>query len=289
MHFILCVLLFLPSVIWTTDPEKIAKACEATISPFSYPLNIHIRNGWCLDEPLLICCHGYGSSAILGDILRTNPQIRGPILSFDFPDHDILARGYDPKDSTFGTIQEILPLLYILKLCVVEAEADRVVLYGFSAGGGAAVNAIAALNTDRFDADMQKIGLGPEGKKAILRSIQNGLVILDCPLKSVDEILETRTEASCFDILAERYRLNNMRPIDALQAFAGLTLNVIVYFEMPDQILSNRDDALFIRRLIQNNPRGKNVPVVGTSGGHNEFHPLLWQAYAQFLANPSAF
>lgn len=282
------LLAVLPCVIFATDAQQLKNAFEAEPPPFGYDLNIKLYNGASRDEPLMIACHGYGSNAILGDILRTNPQIRGPIVSFNFPDHDIMERGYDPKDSVFGTVQEILPLLYVLKESVSRAGADKVNLYGFSAGGGAVINTIAALNSHHFDAAMQRIGITEQDKVAILDAIQKGVVILDCPLKSVDEIIGVRGQNPTLDAVSERYRVNHMRPIDALQSLQGLSLNVLVYFEVPDEALSNRDDALYIRQLRQYN-KGKTVPVMGTTTGHNDYHPVLWHTYSQFVENPRTF
>ncbi len=40
-----------------------------------------------------------------------------------------------------------------------------------------------------------------------------------------------------------------MEPIDALEGLENLSLHIVVYFQNPDEVLSNRDDEVFIERL----------------------------------------
>lgn len=71
-----------------------------------------------------------------------------------------------------------------------------------------------------------------------------------------------------------------MIPLEVLSTLAGLKLVLFVHFEKPDEILSNRDDEIFIERLIQANRKGKTfVTTGGSSGltGHNTLHKALWK------------
>lgn len=144
----------------------------------------------------------------------------------------------------------------------------------------AAPNALAVLNQTIYDTQLQSIGISPADKKAILTAIGNGLIILDCPLKSVEEVIALRGPSKAFKVLAANYERNNMRPIDAINKLAGLTLNILLYFEQPDDILGNQDDHLFIDRLTKAN-KGKTTVVLGSDGGHNGYHEALWQAYGK--------
>jgi hypothetical protein len=58
-----------------------------------------------------------------------------------------------------------------------------------------------------------------------------------------------------------------------------LSLRVLVYFETPDEALSNRDDALFIDRLRAFNKGGTVQAFSGNNGGHATYHKALWKAY----------
>jgi hypothetical protein len=81
-------------------------------------------------------------------------------------------------------------------------------------------------------------------------------------------------------ILAERYRANNMRPIDSVERIKGLKLNILLHFQQPDEIIGNREEQLFIDRLRAANS-GITEVVIGHDGGHNSYHRSLWSAYAK--------
>jgi hypothetical protein len=79
---------------------------------------------------------------------------------------------------------------------VIDQRLDAIDLYGFSAGGGAVINLIALLNTKTYDAELKKIGIDKKEKKKLLEAIQMGFILLDAPLKSVEEIMDFRGSSS---------------------------------------------------------------------------------------------
>ncbi len=213
------------------------------------------------------------------DGLASYNVIKDHLVGFNFPDYGIDDNGpYDPAKSTFGSIDELLPLLYLIKLCVVDLDRSSVNLYGKSAGAGAIVNALGVLNTSTYDEQLAAIGITTKDKKQMIKAIERGLVILNCPLKSIEEISALRGSTPEFEILAKRYAQNNMRPIDALEKLQGLQLHVLLHFQDPDEITGNRDDALFIERLRKVN-KGTTDVVIGSDGGHNVYHKTLWDYY----------
>lgn len=109
--------------------------------------------------------------------------------------------------------------------------------------------------------------------------IQKGIVILDCPLKSIEEIIDFRGCNEEFRILKDKYTENNFRPIDSLAYLKGLSLNIILYFQEKDEVLSNRDDQLFIKKLKQSQP--KSEIIIGDEKGHMSSHLSLWKAYSK--------
>lgn len=248
-----------------------------TTHPFSYDLGIKVLPSSHANAQVTICAHGYGHSNKIATVMRSFEVFSDHIIGFNFPDYGITAQT-DHAKSSFGTINEILPLLYIIKRCVIDLQIRVVNLYGFSAGGGAIVNALAALNQKRFDAQLKEIGISIDEKKQILKALQDGLVILNCPLKSMEEIVAFRGTSSGFNLVVANYAKNNMRPIDAIHELEGLVLNILLHFQNPDEILSNRDDALFIERLRAVN-KGNTTVVIGSEGGHNVFHASLWKQY----------
>lgn len=249
--------------------------------PFSYDLGIKVMPGKQTNSGVTICCHGYGSSCQVGEVVHSFKAIPDHIVSFNFPDYDCIRRKMTVDQTVFGKPEEIMPVLYLLKKLVIDGGVDTVSLYGFSAGGGAIINVLSFLNQTNQDQALKKIGIDAKGKKKIIAALQRGIIILDCPLKSMDEIAAFRPGKD-MDILSKRYRDNNMRPIDSIALLKGLDLTILIHFQNPDEMIGNTDDELFIERLKTTNA-GKTYSVIANEGGHNTYHKSLWHEYKKIV------
>jgi len=272
------ILSFIGLSMYAISSSNLSKILMQPQKLFAYNLGIRILPAKQHDAPVMICAHGYGADNQIIDSVRYCSGNAMHLISFNFPDFNCVAKQYDPKKSSFGSIQELLPLLYVLKKCVIDGNLSSINLYGFSAGGSAVINTLAVLNHPYYDDMLANIGISATDKQKINQALSKGLIILDCPLKSIDEIMDLCGAPAEFKILAERYKSNNMRPIDALLQLSGLSFTILLYFENPDDILGNRDDALFIERLRKAN-KGVTHVTTGRDGGHNGCHTALWQAY----------
>jgi hypothetical protein len=278
MKKIIFLMISMTLIVSAIGKEELRTALQKQTSPFSYDLGIKLIPSKQRDADTTVCCHGYGSSNEIVKAVSSFNTIPDHVVGFNFPDYKCIAKNYDPRMSAFGTINEILPLLYVIRCCVIDAGLTKLNLYGFSAGGGAIINALAVLNRSTYDSQLTMIGIQEEEKRKIISALEGGIIVLDCPLKSIDEIMSLRGKTAEFTILAERYIKNNMRPVDELHFLKGLKLTILVHFQSPDEILSNRDDNLFIDRLRHAN-RGITEVVIGNDGGHNAYHPSLWYNY----------
>ncbi len=242
-----------------------------TISLFSD--NYYVYQG--KNSETTVMFHGFGGDYTIADRLRGN--LDDTLISFDFPDAGIVEGETDPQDTTFGSLSELKPAVDVLKRCVLEEKRNKINLYGYSAGGGAVINTLAALHSD------QDIGLNKTEKRLILEAIQRGHVILDVPLKSLEEVIAFRGANPDLEVIAQRYRENGMRPIDSIARLKNLPLNVVVHFQMPDEILSNKDDQLFINNLKKTNP-GHTYAIIGKGEGHTGHHSALWKYYKEKIS-----
>lgn len=227
---------------------------------------------------ITISAHGYGSNKKTGLNLAKYAPLSGHVLTLNLPDHDY--RGSNDHQLTHGSIHELLPFFYALKTAI-NAGADHVNLYGFSAGGGVIINVLAALNSTTYDVDLQRIGIDNMLKEEMIRAIEKGIVMLDVPLKSMEEIIAGRGSSKELEFVANKYSKNNLRPIDSLTKLEGLKLRVLIYFEKPDDILFNTEDTVYTERLKQANHKGSTRVLFGTNGGHNSWHKELWAAYKE--------
>jgi hypothetical protein len=243
--------------------------------PFDYDLHLTTIPG---NNPrTILCLHGSGANYEIAEALHELTD--ATLVSFNFPDYDYQYRNVPDEQISFGTIQELLPPLYVLKNYVIDQGLPSIDLYGFSAGGAAAVNLIAVLNTTRFDVSLQKIGIGASEKKQILSALQHGIVLLDTPLKSMEELIDIRGSTPQLELIANNYKQNGLQPIESLRNLKGLSLNIILHFQQVDEIIYNRDDSLFIDALKQTQ---KNASIViADEGGHLTPHRALWKKHLE--------
>ncbi len=247
--------------------------------PFAHDLHLVSLPG--TNARTIVCLHGYGANFRIIEMVKATKLVDATLVGFNFPDHDLLERPCDPEKLSFGTMEELLPALYVLKHCVVDECRTAIDTYGFSAGGAALINILGVLNTKTYDEQLKEIGISEKEKATILLAIQKGIVLLDAPLKSVEEIMEKREPNPELEAIAHQYRRNHFCPLDSIKRLHGLSLNILLYFEEPDEIVGNRDDAVLVELLKNANKQGSTTVITGSSGGHATIHWKLWQQYAQ--------
>lgn len=248
--------------------------CSFTFAEPAFPYDLHFSHIPGKQPGVMITAHGSGANYKIAESVQTDKTV----VTFNFPDYDHYERGIPYANTTFGTFNEIAPLLYVMHKCASDGH-EPIDLYGFSAGGGAIINALGALNSTRFDSQLATMGIGQQEKDKILKAVQKGVIILDVPLKSMQEIVDFRGAHPDLKIALNRFSQNGMEPIDSMKYLEGLSLHVIVHFQVPDETLSNRDDQLFFSRLKNYNKLGTTVLVLGNDGGHLSFHQSLWNYY----------
>lgn len=246
-------------------------------NPFPYDLHYRYISG---ESPrIIICMHGLCGNYKIAKHLKSQGDIKESLVSFNFPDHSIQLGHFDPAKTTFGSIDELLPALFVFKKVIIDCKTKNVDFYGFSAGSGALINTIKVLSSSEYDHDLRKIGINQTEKDLILQAIQNGFVILDCPLRSIEEIIAFRGSSPELEAIGERYRKNNLRPIDSIQSFENLSLRIILGFCSNDDIISNRDDKLFTNLIKKYNSKGTTFVVQDKKGRHSSYHKGLWDLY----------
>lgn len=243
--------------------------------------DIHITTIPGKSPKVMILAHGMGANYKIYESVKVDQTL----VSFNFPDHDCFERQIPFERTTFGTFDELIPLLHVLHQQVIQENRTEIDLYGFSAGGGAIVNVLAVLNTHRFDIQLNALGIAQADKIKMLKAVEKGIIILDVPLKSMQELIDIRGANRDLLLVQKRYQENDMEPIEALKYLKELNLHVIIHFQNPDEALFNRDDQLYFERFKAVNPHGTTDLVIGNDGGHNAWHRSLWEFYHNLLTS----
>jgi len=272
-------LLFAPA--WGIEQGTLKPYLEK--HPFEYDMKITLCESINHNADVMLCCHGAGGDESIATFLHSHKIIPDHLIGFRFPDSGVAVYTKDPHQTHFGTIKELAPLLYLMKTLTVDAGLKKLNLYGFSAGGGAVINALSVLAQHRYPEQLAAIGITPKTAQTILNAIQKGTVILDAPLKSIDEVHDMQDSSESLNVYVTRYTQNNLRPIDSVTSLSSLKLKILLYFQTPDEVIYNRDDKLYIKRLLKANSKGKTHVVIADNGGHSAIHTSLWQAYTKIM------
>lgn len=232
------------------------------------------------DADIMLCLHGFGMDKRIASKVSKAGLTKEHVVSFNFPDHGETIYSSHPDDLRIGTLDELRPVIERLHTYVSEFGVEKLHLYGFSLGGGAAINVLAILKTHRF---CEELGLTASEMDAIVAALEKGSIILCCPLKSIEEMID---EVDPFNPFlrekAELFQQNDFCPIDSLHKLRTSAFNILLCFANPDYIVSNRDDALFIERLQHANSKGVTLCV--TCDRHRPITQPLLEGYLQLLA-----
>ena len=243
---------------------------------FGYDLHMSSIEG--PRDAAVICFHGLGGDYRVAHSVAPFFKGKASIISFNFPDYGKRSGLLDQGKTYFGTIDEILPALYVLKQTIIDQGFRKVCLYGFSAGGAALVNCLSALSSSTYDLHLRSIGIREAEKKKILKVLAQGDIILDTPLKSIDELVALYGMTKELELIGARYQKNEMDPIESIKKWKDLSLNILVHFQVPDAVVSNRDDELFLQAIKRHN-QGTTSVLIGSDTGHSLPHPSLWDYY----------
>ncbi|MCH9633047.1 MAG: hypothetical protein S4CHLAM6_13980 [Chlamydiae bacterium] len=252
---------------------------SSCISIFKHDLDIKYSEG--TKPTTLLCCHGFGGNSQTV-IDRVRSATRDCLISFNSIDHGFSHETGDDNKTMMATHLEVMPLLYVLKKSLSEKRLSRISLYGHALGGANIIQALSILNTNEQDPLLEKYGIGADDKIKMLEAIKKGWVVLDVPFKSIEEIIDLRGPSETLLMYQKRAAENNIQsPIETLKKLKGLNLNILVFFDTNNEQMSNRDDSLFFKNIVDANSLGTNILISSDNGGHDAPHPSLWKFYAQ--------
>lgn len=246
-------------------------------NPFGYDLDVQYSKG--TNPTILLLSHGFGSNsqAILNDV---RPYTQDTLIAFNYIDHDFSHATGDDNKTSIATPLEIMPLIYMLKKCIVDLHLQSISLYGYALGASNIIYAIDYLMNKSRDELSKKYNITDQDKILILEAIRKGKILLDVPFKHIDEIIALRGPTPILLMYKERAAKNGiLAPLDTLKKLKNLDMTFLLFFDINNEEFSNRDDSLFVKSLFDANPKGTNIIISTDNGGHAANHPTLWKIY----------
>ncbi len=269
--------LLLVSCSQNSEFERAMTSIEAQ-NPFDYKLDVRYSLG--TNKNILLCNHGFGGNS-QSVIDRVKPHTADTVIGFNYFDHGFSHETGDDQATTMATPLEIMPLIYMLKGCVIESNMPSISLYGFALGAADIIYAIDLLTKEEQSELEKKYNITLSDKKRILAALRNGKILLDVPFKSIDEIINLRGPQETLLMYKERmatYKLLN--PIDTLSKLSDLNMTFVVFFDANNEFFSNSEDANFAKYLLEANSKGTNIVITADNGGHLADHLTLWKIYS---------
>lgn len=256
------------------DFERSMKSIEKD-NPFHHELDIRYSKG--TSKNILLLSHGFGGNS-QSIIDRVRPNTSDTIIGFNYIDHDFSHATGDDRKTSLATPLEFMPLIYMLKKCVVENNMSTISLYGYALGASDIIYAISFLSTVDRDDLLKKYNITASDKIRILDALRKGKILLDDPFKSIDEMIAFRGPTEILLMYKERANKNNvLSPVDTLAKLKDLNMTFLLFFDIKNEEFFNRDDSNFAKNLIDANANGTNVVITADNGGHTANHHTLWK------------
>lgn len=276
---LLAFLLFIASCATPDSCKKITTALEKE-NPFGHDLSVQCLSG--TNQIVLLCSHEFGGSSqsVMNRVRANTPDT---VISFNYIDHDFSHETGDDTKTVIATPLEVMPLLYMLKKCVVDNNISPISLYGYALGAANIIYAIERLTTENQDDLLRKYNINESDKRSILRAVRGGKILLDVPFKTLDEVITLRGLNETTLMYQDRAAKSGiLSPLETLGKLRDLNMTFLLLFTTNDQEFSNRYDSDFAKNLLDANANGINIVITGDNGGHSDTHTMLWKIYSSF-------
>lgn len=224
--------------------------------------------------------HGWGDTKNSAKLLKAYGDVLpGDLITFHFHDRGVIL----PKlrHANLGQLPDVLTALYVLNWTKNIINPEALDLYGYSRGGATILNLIAVLNdpAGTYEQELDSIGISDQDRTELLELIQNGTIVLDCPLTNMNVSIEERMKRFTPHSIAAltkltKYQEHGLQGLSSALQFDGLRLRTLLHFQCNDRIVSNRNEAELYERLYRLNPKHTYL-LLGSDGGHIHTHTAL--------------
>ncbi len=272
--------------------------CKKQYELFQYDLGVELQipkepNAPRAYRRAIMYLHPWGVLALPNkrhaQLMKHYDVLPGDVITFNFPDG--VWKGPLPIwHSSLGQISDVMPAIYALNFAVEKLKLEAVDLFGYSRGAAVAVNMLAVLNDKqgKYDKALEQIGIMKSDRVRLLKLIQSGSVVLNCPIIDTNTTLNSYSKPVQF--LARKltnYKDDGLQALQSAQQLAGLNLKVLLHFQHNDTRVTNLKEADLYRAFAQYSPTSTYL-VLGDDGGHTHSQEALVNSIHAFYKKAGA-
>lgn len=227
--------------------------------------------------------HGWGDSQRSIDYFQRNADfLPDAVVGFDFIDANFGPFLPSYKKSCFCQAQDIASLTLVLA-ALDDCGVEVIHLFGHCRGAGTIITTLARLaRYPIYRRFFQKLGISRAQAKQILHKIEQGVVILNCPLIDMHTIIDDKLGrlelkwagalvGGCILPVITRYKPSGDSPLKAVRHLKRLNLTICIYTEQQDMVVGNQAEAALYAALY-----GPDTYFcIGNHGGHFHLSPEL--------------
>ncbi len=216
-------------------------------------------------------------------LLKLYDVLPGDLITFNFPD-GIWRAPIPAWYSSLGQLSDVLPALYALNYATDTFDLKAIDLFGYSRGGAVAVNMLAVLHdkSGTYDAALAEIGITSAKRKQLIALVENGSVVLNCPL--IDGNVTLKKYSRTIQFLAHtftNYKHDGLQALQSAQLLSDLKLQVLLHFQYNDTRVTNQKEAELYNAFAQCKLNTTYL-LLGNDGGHVHSHDALSKAIHLF-------
>lgn len=263
--------------------------------------------------------HGFGGNKDTASVLKQyhgSERLPGDVVTFDFADAN--NGTMDTTKSSLGQWNDIKTALYVLNTLHESGETE-IGITAHSRGGATAINMVAVLvdRTGQYDDRLAELGIDAVRRKALVSMLQNGHIVLECPLIDVRAVIQhhieesssaaslrswfssgasssslTYSSATALDyaapVVLRKYRPWAEQAVKSVESWRDVRIPTILHFQEVDEVLGNARNSEFYAKLKAAN--GQDVTFIhqGNDGGHNSSFKSFAYARNRFLKEHGA-
>lgn len=251
-----------PALEWTHILSASEKGPLIKRLGYDPAIQLHVKEpGLPAGKSATIYAHDWGDSQLSIDYFHRNADyLPNTIVGFNFIDANFGAFLPTYKKSNFCQAKDIAALSTVLAAVDISG-ADPIHIFGHGRGAGTIITTLSRLSRySIYRRFFKKLGISREQAKNIIKKVQRGVIVLNCPLIDMYTIIQDKLGwfdmgwaipfvRGCILPTITQYRPCGDSPLKAARYLKRLDLTICIYTEQQDMMVGNRAEARLYAKL----------------------------------------